>query len=644
MSRKNWTPEKEQFLKDNYQRMLDRELAEVLGLHKYIVQNRLRKLCLKRDRIWSKERIIEEIQKLGIKGESLSATNIKRIHSQLYDAANKKSYFGRWGKAVEAAGYTYSQHCRIQRYVDIKKKRSPYTLESIQKTIRQLYAKGKDLSYAGMKGSKYASMVNAASRMFNGWPNALASVGIDYSLVAKKRRPWTKKEIISTIRELIAKEIDVSFVGLKGSKYMGMVQMARKKEFWGSWGRAIDEAGYDYALIRKNRNTESERGLALQRVFEEVVKVLGLSLEPQIKGFKFDDDLCIPDFVDIASSCWIDIKISSMSGGIDSTVKKYLKYVDELWIYYLLGPDREWPDKRVHFKSIKDFFPKLKQIHREDLIEKFNKIAKSDADSIVFDTWAKKWDKNTVLSTIRERYKKGLPVTSNAIQDKQIGLYKAAMRYYKKSWPSFLEAAGINYDEVNDFEEWTPERVKADILSLYNAGKDLSHTGIHRTYPKLLWAATRHFKKWKFAVEACGIDYKQFLRQEQWTKERVLKELKKLIGKGADLSYTGMYQSNPKLVVAAERHLDSLQNALELLGVDYSKIRWQKKWTPELVIREIANLIVSSKNISSSYAQKHYNALYKAARRYYNNSWIKAVELAKLHFNKDDILQSTSST
>lgn len=339
MQRKNWTPEKEDFLWKNYRTMKDREIADALALDKYIVQNRLRKLGLSRDKKWSKERIIEEIQKLGAKGESLSVTNIKKIHSQLYDAANKKSYFGRWGKAVEAAGYTYSQHCRIQRYVDIKKKRSPYTRESIQKTIRQRYVKGKDLSYAGMKGTKYASLVNAASRMFNGWPNAIASVGIDYSLVAKKRRPWTKKEIISTIKELVAKEIDVSFTGLKGSKYMGMVQTARRKEFWGSWEKAIDEAGYDYALIRKNRHTESERGLALQKLFEEVVKVLGLPMEPQIKGFKFDDNLCIPDFVDITSGCWIDIKISSMSGGIDGTVKKYLKYVDELWIYYLLGPD-----------------------------------------------------------------------------------------------------------------------------------------------------------------------------------------------------------------------------------------------------------------------------------------------------------------
>lgn len=281
----------------------------------------------------------------------------------------------------------------------------------------------------------------------------------------------------------------------------------------------------------------------------------------------------------------------------------------------------------MHFKSIKDFFGQLKAHGRDDLIEKFEEIATADVDSVVFDIWAKKWDKQTVLSTISERYRKGLSVSASTIQDDQIGLYKAAIRYYG-SWPTFLEAAGINYDEVNDFEEWTSERVKADILSLYHAGKDLSHTGIRRKYPKLLWAATRYFNTWRFAVEACGIDYKHFLRQEQWTKERVLKDLKKLVGNGADLSYTGTYRSNPKLVVAAERHFGSWQSALEFLGFNYSNVRRQKKWTPELVVKEIASLISRSEKISSSHIQKHYNALYKAALRYYD-SWPRAVELAK---------------
>ena len=61
MQRKNWTPEREDFLRKNYRTMKDRELADALALDKYIVQNRLRKLGLSRDKKWSKERIVEEI-------------------------------------------------------------------------------------------------------------------------------------------------------------------------------------------------------------------------------------------------------------------------------------------------------------------------------------------------------------------------------------------------------------------------------------------------------------------------------------------------------------------------------------------------------------------------------------------------------
>lgn len=885
MRQNNWTSEKEDFLIKNYHSMEDRELAKALDLNKYVIQNRLRKLGLKRDRIWSKEKIIHEIQKLAQAGVKLNDANIRIVSSDLYYAACKKNYFGKWSAAVEAAGYNYAQYTLRNEYTDasvieeirqihkrghnllrknifkvaprliyygeryyktwenvlikagytisdikkweneekehtlilhrsqikekilsyynkgiavnsaniykidpalyrlarrvfkswkeviifselnydevlangkheiikalkkwnkekviyeiqslnrrglllnasnlksnhgniysaainyfgslekaikscgldyskinlrsneirwnkskiaekikelysldvplnyyhisihfpklcvaarnhfkswgnainvvglnyakIKKKRDVYTTEEIQKTIKKLFSDGVDLSYSGLRSTKYAGMVQVASRIFKGWRNALASVGIQYSEIQKKRPLWAKNEIIATIKELTAKGMDLSFSGMKNSKFAGMVQVTRREELFGGWGNAINAAGLNYAVICKNRNTESARGLALQRTFEETASVLNLPLQPQIKGFRYNGELCIPDFVNTVTGAWVDIKIHSWSGGIDNTVKKYLKHTKELWIYYLLGTDRKWTDKRVHFKSIKDFFPDLKRRRRNDLIEKFDEIAKTNADSIVFDTWAKRWNRKMVLSTIKERYENGLSINARDIQDEFNGLYKAAVKYFK-SWPLTVKAAGINYDEIKYFDEWSPERVKTEILKLYSAGEDLSHTGIHKKYPTLLWAAIRYFDKWSKAVEHCDINYSQFLRQEEWTKERVINDVKEFINQGSDLSYTGMRTNHPKLLVAAERYFQTWGKALSFLGVDYSTIRRQKKWTSDLVIKEIIDLLKRKGILRNSYIQIHYRPLYKAARRYFN-TWDNAEKIA----------------
>lgn len=581
------------------------------------------RINLRSDEIkWNKDKIIQEIKKLHSQNIPLYYQNIKSNYPKLCAAAH--SHYKSWATAITAAGFNYSK---------IKRKNDAYTIEDVQNIIRKLAAEGVDLSYSGLKGTKYAGMVVAAARLFNGWHNALASVGIQYSEIQKKRPSWTKEEIVTTIKELASKGVDLSFAGMKNSKYAGMVQVTRKKEFFGSWANAIKAAGLHYASICKNRNTESARGLALQRTFEKSVSILNLPLHPQVRGFRFNDELCIPDFVDTVTGAWVDVKIHSWSGGIDNTVKKYLKHVNELWIYYLLGSHRQWPDKRVQFKAIKDFFPDLKRKRRTDLIKKFDEISKTNADTIVFDTWAKRWNRKKVLSTIKERYENGLSINARDIQNEFNGLYKAAVKYFK-SWPLAIKAAGIDYDQIKYFDEWSPDQVKEEIRKLYSAGEDLSHTGIREKYPTLLWAAIRYFETWSKAVEICDINYSQFLRQEKWTKEGVITDLKGLINQGADLSYTGMRKRHPKLLVAAERYFGTWREALNFLGVDYSTIRRQRKWTPNLVITEITNLINTGVILRSHHIERNYRPLFKAAKRYFN-SWHVALATAMKEINKN---------
>ncbi len=56
MARRKWTEEDKQFLKENYQKMTNKELAEHFNLTPGGIGYQLKKLGLKRDRKWTDEK------------------------------------------------------------------------------------------------------------------------------------------------------------------------------------------------------------------------------------------------------------------------------------------------------------------------------------------------------------------------------------------------------------------------------------------------------------------------------------------------------------------------------------------------------------------------------------------------------------
>jgi len=98
---------------------------------------------------------------------------------------------------------------------------------------------------------------------------------------------------------------------------------------------------------------------------------------------------------------------------------------------------------------------------------------------------------------------------------------------------------------------WDSEEVKIRIKQLYRLGRDVSYSGILAEHPHLLFAAVHYFRNWGHAVTACGIDYKKIRRHQVWSREKVIKELKKH-KEGTELSYNAFEKKYPKLFNAAQ--------------------------------------------------------------------------------------------
>ncbi len=132
---------------------------------------------VRRYQSWTRERILSRIRELHAGGADLSWRNVStKIDPQLAAAATKKSHFGSWRAAIQAAGLDYGE---IRRY-------KAWTDEVILDAIREKSSRGEALNAKEMSLSDMA-LLTAARRRFQAWHSTLDAAGLDHrDLVQRK--------------------------------------------------------------------------------------------------------------------------------------------------------------------------------------------------------------------------------------------------------------------------------------------------------------------------------------------------------------------------------------------------------------------------------------------------------------------------
>lgn len=313
---------------------------------------------------WTKEKIVDEILELYEKGEDLSYTNMKDKYNSLVMASVKPRLFNGWRYAVDAAGVNYDEY-------RMRKPPGYWTKKRIIETIQELHKEGVDLSASNIQAN-YSVLLASSSDKFGSWRNAIEAAGLDYDEINKyaDRERWDTEKIIHRIKELYESGEDLSYSYCRAHN-TALISSARI--YFGSWENAIQSVGLDYDEIRKDIKTGFYKGKLLERYLEKIFKIIGRKVKIQ-KRFVFNNETYIPDFVDAQTGEWIEVKLNSWNRGIEESAFKYLKHVDQLIIYYLSGPPRKWYNDRVVFRCIKDFYPKLKEHGREDIIKDLSLI------------------------------------------------------------------------------------------------------------------------------------------------------------------------------------------------------------------------------------------------------------------------------
>jgi hypothetical protein len=120
-------------------------------------------------------------------------------------------------------------------------------------------------------------------------------------------------------------------------------------------------------------------------------------------------------------------------------------------------------------------------------------------------------------------------------------------------WDRALHAAGLDAAEISRYRKWDRNSVISELKELSSGGADLSSGAVQREDSGLHAAAVRHFGSYDKALRAASIDPLSVRRRRSWTKPEVVTALKQAARTGGSMSDSAIRRENPALYGAAVR-------------------------------------------------------------------------------------------
>jgi hypothetical protein len=181
---------------------------------------------------------------------------------------------------------------------------------------------------------------------------------------------------------------------------------------------------------------------------------------------------------------------------------------------------------------------------------------------------SRSWDRDEVLRGIRALAARGVALNTRNVARKHSGLGYAGKRYFG-NWENAITAAGLDYGEIRRKGFWSRAKIVAQIQALSKTGKPLNVVAARKTHGALANAANAYFGSWRKAVEAAGLDYADIRRGREWSKELIVKEIKRLRREGVEVGLAAEIRVKHSAVYkAVAYHLGGWRDALEAAGLE----------------------------------------------------------------------------
>jgi len=179
-----------------------------------------------RNRSWTREKVIEAIRNLAAKGTPLTHSEFKKVDSGVVNAAIRR--FGTWAKAARASG------CR---YVKPFTNWSP---EHMQRVAARWVTKHGPLNTKDLMRTN-PNLLYALKRAYGRLRSAATGLGLPFLTHCRK---WDRDSLLAALRRLKRNGMPLTDSRVRKADQGVLLASIR---FFGSWKRAVTEAGYDLA-------------------------------------------------------------------------------------------------------------------------------------------------------------------------------------------------------------------------------------------------------------------------------------------------------------------------------------------------------------------------------------------------------------
>ena len=139
------------------------------------------------------------------------------------------------------------------------------------------------------------------------------------------------------------------------------------------------------------------------------------------------------------------------------------------------------------------------------------------------------------------------------------------------SWDRALHASGLDADEVNRYRKWNKDTIVFELRQRYRDHEPLNSGSIQRDEPSLHAAAVRHFASYDQALIAAKLDPQKVRERRSWKKEDVIRGLKHSHRAGRPLSDSSVRREHPALYGAAVRLFGSFTVARSAAGIQWKR-------------------------------------------------------------------------
>ncbi|MBC8142265.1 MAG: hypothetical protein H7Y38_12575 [Armatimonadetes bacterium] len=185
-----------------------------------------------------------------------------------------------------------------------------------------------------------------------------------------------------------------------------------------------------------------------------------------------------------------------------------------------------------------------------------------------------KWSRDSIVGEILRRHDTDQPLSYSGMTRDNLPLLRAATRYFGSWQNAIEYAGldYNDFRKYRTWtNETIVERIQE--LYAQNADLSWRHISLTLD-PSVAAAATKkaHFGSWRAALEAAGIDYDVIRRYHDWSDDEVIRKVRDLYAQGEPLNAKSMEQSDITLITAARRRFPSWDKTLSAAGLDYKNI------------------------------------------------------------------------